>query len=70
MTERIWNRVLTLLARGVKDEDIVVVRYADAGVKLYSNASLASTTLVNENPKALRRPRAVRRGGRSPARRA
>jgi NitT/TauT family transport system substrate-binding protein len=44
---------LTLIARGVKDEDIVVFRYADAGVKLFSNVILASSKLIAENPKAL-----------------
>jgi NitT/TauT family transport system substrate-binding protein len=44
---------LTLLARGVRDEDIVVFRYVDAGVKLYSNSILASAKLIDENPKAL-----------------
>ena len=44
---------LTLMARGVKEEDIVTFGYADAGVKLYSNAILASTKLMEENPKAV-----------------
>ena len=44
---------LTLMARGVKEDDIVTFGYADAGVKLYSNAILASTKLIKENPKAV-----------------
>jgi len=44
---------LTLMARGVKEEDIVTFMYADAGVKLYSNVLLASSKLIEENPKAV-----------------
>jgi NitT/TauT family transport system substrate-binding protein len=44
---------LNLVARGVKEEDIVMFRYADHGVKLYGNAILASKKLIDENPKAL-----------------
>lgn len=44
---------LNLVARGVKEEDIVMFRYVDYGVKLYGNAILASKKLIDENPKAL-----------------
>jgi len=44
---------LTLMARGVKEEDIVTFSYADAGLKLYSNVILASSKLIDENPKAV-----------------
>ena len=44
---------LTLMARGVKEEDIVTFNYADAGLKLYSNVLLASAKLIEENPKAV-----------------
>jgi len=44
---------LNLVARGVKEEDIVMFRYVDHGVKLYGNAILASKKLIDENPKAL-----------------
>jgi NitT/TauT family transport system substrate-binding protein len=44
---------LNLIARGVKEEEIVMFRYADYGVKLYGNAILASKKLIDENPKAL-----------------
>jgi NitT/TauT family transport system substrate-binding protein len=44
---------LNLIARGVKEEDIVMFRYVDYGVKLYGNAILASKKLIDENPKAL-----------------
>lgn len=44
---------LVLIARGVKEEDIVMFRYADYGVKLYGNAIMASKRLIDENPKAL-----------------
>ena len=44
---------LTLVARGVKEEEIVMFRYADYGVKLYGNSILASKRLIDENPKAV-----------------
>jgi ABC-type nitrate/sulfonate/bicarbonate transport system substrate-binding protein len=44
---------LNLIARGVREEDIVMFRYVDYGVKLYGNAILASKKLIDENPKAL-----------------
>jgi NitT/TauT family transport system substrate-binding protein len=44
---------LTLVARGVKEEDIVMFRYADYGVKLYGNAIMASKKLIDENPRAV-----------------
>ena len=44
---------LTLMARGVKEEDIITFSYADAGLKLYSNVILASSQLIAENPKAV-----------------
>ena len=44
---------LTLMARGVKDEDILTFSYADAGLKLYGNVIIASSQLIAENPKAV-----------------
>ncbi len=44
---------LTLMARGVKEDDIVTFRYADAGLKLYSNVLLASSKFIEEHPKAV-----------------
>src|SRR3990172_12019019 len=44
---------LTLIARGVKEEDIVTFSYADAGLRLYGGAVLASAKLIAENPKAI-----------------
>ncbi|MBI2317180.1 MAG: ABC transporter substrate-binding protein [Betaproteobacteria bacterium] len=44
---------LTLMARGVKEEDIVTFSYADAGLKLYSNVLLASAKLIADHPKAV-----------------
>lgn len=44
---------LTLIARGVKEDEIVTFRYADAGLKLYGNAIVASAKMVDENPKTV-----------------
>ena len=45
--------ISTIYTRGVKREDVVVFRFADYGVKLYGSAILATTKLIEENPKAV-----------------
>jgi hypothetical protein len=54
---------LTMIARGVKEEDIVAFRLADYGFNMYGNAILASAKLIAENPKAAP-PSFARRIGR------
>ncbi len=49
-----FTSLLNLEARGVKPADIVVMPYADHGVKLYGNAIIASPRLIAENPGAIR----------------
>jgi NitT/TauT family transport system substrate-binding protein len=49
-----FTSLLNLEARGVKAEDVVVLPYADHGVKLYGNAIIASPKLVKENPAAIK----------------
>ncbi|WP_043703378.1 ABC transporter substrate-binding protein [Tepidimonas taiwanensis] len=49
-----FTSLLNLEARGVKTEDIVVMPYAQYGVKLYGNAIIASPKLLRENPSAVR----------------
>lgn len=49
-----FTSLLNLEARGVKSEDVVVMPYADHGVKLYGNAIIASPKLLKENPTAVR----------------
>lgn len=41
------------LFQRMKLEDLAVLPYADAGVNVYGNAVLASTKLINENPRAV-----------------
>ncbi len=48
-----FTSLLNLNARGVKDEDIVILKYPDHGVKLYGNAVIASQKFIAENPKAV-----------------
>jgi ABC-type nitrate/sulfonate/bicarbonate transport system substrate-binding protein len=45
--------VVELGARGVKQEDAVILRTADLGVRLYGNAIISSTRLIQENPKVV-----------------
>lgn len=49
-----FTSMLNLEARGVKMDDIVVMPYADNGVKLYGNVIIASQKMVSENPDAVR----------------
>ncbi len=49
-----FTSLLNLEARGVKTQDIVVMPFADYGVKLYGNAIIASPKLIKENPAAIK----------------
>lgn len=49
-----FTSILNLEARGVKPEDIVVLPYAEHGVKLYGNVIIASPRLIKEKPEAVR----------------
>ncbi len=49
-----FTSVLNLEARGVKTADIVVLPYADYGVKLYGNVVIASPRLIKDNPAAIK----------------
>lgn len=49
-----YTSLLNLEARGVKESDLVVLRYADHGVNLYGNAVIVSAKFAAENPQAVR----------------
>ncbi len=49
-----FTSLLNLNARGVKDEDVVIMPYPQFGVKLYGNVVIASEKFVKENPQAVR----------------
>jgi NitT/TauT family transport system substrate-binding protein len=49
-----FTSLLNLEARGVKAHDIVVMPYADNGVRLYGNAIIVSPKLMQENPAAIK----------------
>jgi NitT/TauT family transport system substrate-binding protein len=49
-----FTSLLNLEARGVKTADIVVMPYADFGVKLYGNVIIASPKMIKENPAAVK----------------
>ena len=49
-----FTSLLNLEARGAKPADIVVLPYADYGVKLYGNVIIASPKLIKENPAAVK----------------
>ena len=48
-----FTSLLNLNARGVKDEEIVVFKYPDYGVKLYGNTVLANQKFIDANPQAI-----------------
>ena len=49
-----FTSLLNLEARGIKPADVVVMPFADHGVKLYGNAIIASPKLIKENPAAIK----------------
>ena len=49
-----FTSLLNLEARGVKTTDVVVLPYADHGVKLYGNVIIASPKMIKENPAAVK----------------
>ncbi|MDR0226860.1 MAG: ABC transporter substrate-binding protein [Burkholderiaceae bacterium] len=49
-----FTSLLNLEARGIKPADVVVMPYAEHGVKLYGNAIIASPRLIKENPAAIK----------------
>lgn len=49
-----FTSYLGLVARGVKEEDIVMFKYNDFGAELYGNAIIASPKFLADNPAAVR----------------
>lgn len=49
-----FTSLLNLEARGVKTEDIVVLPYAQHGVKLYGNVIVAGEDFLRKNPEAVK----------------
>jgi NitT/TauT family transport system substrate-binding protein len=49
-----FTSLLNLNARGVKDEDIVILPYPQYGVKHYGNVIIASEKLIKEKPEAVK----------------
>jgi NitT/TauT family transport system substrate-binding protein len=49
-----FTSLLNLEARGVKQEDVVVLHYLEHGVKLYGNVIIVSPKLLRENPNAIK----------------
>ena len=48
-----FTSLLNLNARGVKDDEVVVFKYADHGVRLYGNAVLANQKFIDRHPTAI-----------------
>ena len=49
-----FTSLLNLEARGFRAEDVVVLPYADFGVKLYGNAIIVSPKFLKDNPAAVK----------------
>jgi NitT/TauT family transport system substrate-binding protein len=49
-----FTSILNLEARGVKSDEVVVLPYADHGVKLYGNVIIATPKLIQSNPAAVK----------------
>lgn len=50
-----FTSLLNLEARGAKASDVVVLQYADHGVKHYGNVIIVSPKLLKENPQAIKK---------------
>jgi NitT/TauT family transport system substrate-binding protein len=48
-----FTSLLNLIARGVAEDDIIVMPYPDYGVKLYGNAIVASDAFIQAHPEAI-----------------
>ena len=48
-----FTSMFNLNRAGIKDEDIVVLRYLDHGAKLYGNSVVVSQRFIDANPKAV-----------------
>jgi NitT/TauT family transport system substrate-binding protein len=49
-----FTSLLGLTARGIKEEDVVMMKYNDFGAELYGNAVIVSPKFAAENPEAVR----------------
>ncbi len=49
-----FTSLLNLNARGIKDEDVVALKYPDHGVKLYGNVIIASDAFAKQKPEAVK----------------
>ncbi len=49
-----FTSYLGLIARGIKEEDILMFKYNDFGAELYGNAVIATPKFLTENPAAAR----------------
>jgi NitT/TauT family transport system substrate-binding protein len=49
-----FTSLLNIEARGVKAQDVVILPYADFGVKLYGNVIIATPKILKENPAAVK----------------
>ena len=49
-----FTSLLNLNSRGVKDEDVVLMKYQDYGVKLYGNAIIVSDAFAKQKPEAVK----------------
>lgn len=48
-----FTSLLNLIARGVEEDDIVVMPYPDYGVQLYGNSIVAGSAFIESNPDAV-----------------
>ena len=49
-----FTSLLNLNARGIKDEDVVMLKYPNYGVRLYGNAIIVSDALAKQKPEAIK----------------
>jgi NitT/TauT family transport system substrate-binding protein len=54
VTGFLFSGLLSLIARGAKEEDIVIMQFKDFGVNLYGSSILASSEMITKRPEAVR----------------
>lgn len=54
ITSFTFTSLLDMVARGVNENEFVVMQYPDFGVNLYGNAIIASPKIIKENPAAVK----------------
>jgi NitT/TauT family transport system substrate-binding protein len=48
-----FSGLISLIARGAKEEDIVAMRFSDFGTRMYGNTAVTTRRMIESNPRAV-----------------